>query len=41
LILFAVASDKVILGRLRIMGVRARRIAQDQAIVPEEVRRGP
>ena len=30
LILFAVASDKVILGRLRTIGVRARREAQDR-----------
>jgi rhamnose transport system permease protein len=37
LILFAVASDKVILGRLRTLGVQARRRAQDVAAAPEEV----
>jgi rhamnose transport system permease protein len=36
LILFAVASDKVILGRLRALGVRARQRAQDVAVSPEE-----
>jgi len=36
LILFAVASDKVILGRLRTLGVRARRQLQDVAATPEE-----
>jgi rhamnose transport system permease protein len=36
LILFAVASDKVILGRLRTIGVRARRRAQETAVAPGE-----
>jgi rhamnose transport system permease protein len=36
LILFAVASDKVILGRLRTIGVRARRQAQDVGVVGDE-----
>jgi rhamnose transport system permease protein len=36
LILFAVASDKVILGRLRTLGVRARRRAQETAVTPGE-----
>ena len=36
LILFAVASDKVILGRLRTLGVRARRQAQDVVLTGDE-----
>jgi rhamnose transport system permease protein len=40
LILFAVASDKVILGRLRTIGLRARRQAQDLAVATEEASHG-
>ncbi len=40
LILFAVASDKVVLGRLRTLGVRARRRTQDVGDPLDEVARG-
>jgi rhamnose transport system permease protein len=40
LILFAVASDKVILGRLRTLGARARQRSQDQGPPLDEAARG-
>ena len=40
LILLAVASDKVLLGRLRTLGIRARRRSQDLSEVVQEVTHG-